>query len=172
MGIVEEEVSREAAQAYTAEGASLYDSIRMVSRDAAMTARLLAEAEVLVLENCNRFITTTTETPETPTTPANETGNESGNESDASLSFILDLSTRRGEGKQDILARTLTNVMAKFVINRFLLSKNMNDLAAKYQALALADVQTMSRLLYTKNPPKYPTIDTNDDDKDSNSNPA
>ena len=33
MAIAEEEVSREASQAYSAEGESLYDGLRLISRD-------------------------------------------------------------------------------------------------------------------------------------------
>ena len=41
IGIVEEEVSREAAQAYSTDGSSLYDGLRMVSRDEEKKKRLL-----------------------------------------------------------------------------------------------------------------------------------
>ena len=48
IAIVEEEVSREGAQAYSADGASLYDGIRMLSRDEDKKKRLMSEVLVSV----------------------------------------------------------------------------------------------------------------------------
>ena len=45
-----------------------------------------------------------------------------------------------------------------FMLNKFFASKNQTDLAAKYDAQALADVQSLTKLLYEKLPPVYPTI--------------
>jgi hypothetical protein len=44
-------------------------------------------------------------------------------------------------------------------LNKYFASKNNPDLASKYDAAALADVQTIAKLLYEKLPPVYPTID-------------
>ena len=44
-------------------------------------------------------------------------------------------------------------------LNKYFASKNNADLATKYDAAALADVQNIAKLLYEKLPPVYPTID-------------
>ena len=43
-------------------------------------------------------------------------------------------------------------------LNKYFLSKNQTELAAKYDDAAVADVQSLAKLLYEKLPPVYPTI--------------
>lgn len=186
MAIVEEEVSREAGQAYSADGVSLYDGIRMVSRDESKKKRLMGEALVLLGENLNRFIFVKETEPSEPAEPE-DTPESSDPEAQSeltkpeegdvvvdepSLEFHLDTTSRRFGGKSTMLSSLFQNIAVYFVMNRFFLSKNQTDLASKYEALALADVQTLNRLLYTKLPPKYPKINTNKDEQDSENNPA
>lgn len=143
MAIVEEEVSREGNQAYSADGVSLYDAIRLVSRDEEKKKRLMAEVLVLIKEQCGRFI-------------ADAEQMDEGESEPNSINFYMDLSPRRSAGKELSIKTLLRSLTVNYWLNRFFVSKNQTDLASKYDALALADVQTLSKLLYTKLPPVYP----------------
>ena len=139
--IIEEEISREGAQAYSDEGVSLYDGIRLISRDEAKMKRLMSEVLVAIKMQCNRFVKHA-DVVTSPTEPL-------------SFLFELDLSKRRSAGKEESLNTVFRSMTANFMLNKYFSSKNMTDLAAKYDSLALADVQTLTRLLYEKLPPVY-----------------
>ena len=47
MAVVEDEVSREGAQAYSEDGGSLYDALRILSRDAEKMKRTMSELMLL-----------------------------------------------------------------------------------------------------------------------------
>lgn len=143
---VEEEVSREAEQAYAEDGDSLYDGIRMVSRDEDKLKRLMSEVLVTIKMQCNRFVRHTA-----------LIGGEDAGEPLAFL-FELELSLRRSIGKEESLMTVFRSMAVNFMLNKFFASKNQTDLAAKYDAQALADVQSLTKLLYEKLPPVYPTI--------------
>lgn len=143
MKIVEEEVSREGAQAYSEDGVSLYDSIKILSRDEAKKKRIMAEVLVLIKEQCNRFITDIEE-PE-----------DNAGEPD-SFVFELDITERRSLGRELSIMTLLRSMTVNFFLNRYFVSKNQTDLASKYDSLALADVQTLTKILFTKRPPVYP----------------
>ena len=144
MEIVEEEVSREGAQAVSADGISLYDSIRMVSRDEGKRKRLMAEVLAAIKSQCNRFIS--------------NVSFDQNTEEPVSFVFELDLSTRRGAGKELSLLTMFRSLTVNLLLNKFFISKNLSELAAKYDAAALMDVQALAKLLYEKLPPIYPTI--------------
>lgn len=135
--IIEEEVSREAAQAYSSEGVSLYDAVRIVSRDEQKRARIMAEVLVAVKEMCNRFISDVTM-------------------DSTSLVFEMELSSRRGANREQSIADMLRSMTVNLFLNRFFLSKNLTDLATKYDTLAQADALSLNRILLTKLPPVYP----------------
>lgn len=141
MAYAEEEVSREAAQTYSADGVSLYDGIRMVSRDEAKKARLMSEVLVAVKILCNRFVTADVEDEGEPT----------------SFVFNLELSTRRSSGKEQSLRTMFRSLTVNLFLNKYFTSKNLADLATKYDAAALADVNSIAKLLYEKLPPVYPS---------------
>ena len=142
--IAEEEVSREGAQAYSDDGVSLYDGIRMLSRDEEKKKRIMSEVLVLIKEQCNRFI-------------CHADLQEEDNDSDEETSLVieLDLTPRRAAGKTRSLTTLFRSMAVNFFLNRYFVSKNMSELAAKYDTLALADIQTLTKLLYTKLPPMF-----------------
>lgn len=135
--IIEEEVSREAGQAYSAEGVSLYDAVKIVSRDERKRARIMSEVLVSVKEMCNRFISDVT----TDTT---------------SLVFEMELSSRRAANREQSIRDMLRSMTVNLFLNRFFISKNLSDLATKYDSLAQADALALNRILLTKLPPVYP----------------
>jgi hypothetical protein len=146
IAVVEEKVSREAAQAYSADGASLYDGIRMISRDEDEKKRMMSEVLVSVRILCNRLVN-----------HATLVDGES-EEEDTSFCFELDMSPRREAGKGESLKTTFRSLTVNLFLNKYFASKNQADLAAKYDSAALADVQNIAKLLYEKLPPVYPTI--------------
>ena len=146
VAIAEEEVSREGMQAYSEDGASLYDGIRMISRDEDKKKRIMSEVLALVQEQCNRFIRHA------------ELIDEEEIEEPLSLYIELELSPRRAAGKKYSLATLFRSMTVNFFLNRYFVSKNLSELAAKYDAAALADVQTTTKLLYTKLPPSFTSI--------------
>lgn len=142
IAIAEEEVSREASQAVSADGVSLYDGIRMVSRDEEKKKRLIAECLVMVRALCGRFIDFSCQFDNDET----------------SFSFMLNVSSRRVNGKDDSLKTLFRSMTVNLFLNKFFASKNLTELASKYDAAALADVQALTKLLYEKLPPLYPSI--------------
>ena len=150
IAIAAEDVSREAAQAYSADGASLYDAIRMVSRDEDKKKRLMSEVLVSVRMTCNRLIRHVV-------TIADDAGEEK-----TSFYFDLEMSPRREAGKGESLKTAFRSLTVNLFLNKYFASKNQDDLAAKYDSAALADVQNIAKLLYEKLPPVYPTIERNE----------
>ena len=145
MAIAEEEVSREAAQAYSEDGTSLYDGLRMISRDEDKKKRMMSEVLVSIRILCNRLIKQVT------------TSSNSQDEA-TSFSFELEMSERREAGKGESLKTLFRSLAVSLFLNKYFASKNNTDLASKYDAAALSDVQTIAKLLYEKLPPVYPTI--------------
>jgi hypothetical protein len=145
MAIVKEKVSKEAAQAYSEDGSSLYDGIRMTSRDIAEMKRIMPEVLAAIKMQCNRFIRHVALTDEVEGEPI-------------SLLFELELSPRRAVGKEHSLATLFRSMAVNYVLNKFFVYKNLSDLASKYDAKALADVQSLNKLLFEKLPPVYPAI--------------
>ena len=143
MPIVEEEVSREAAQAYSGDGASLYDGIRMISRDEKKKKRLMSEVLVAIKMQCNRFV---------------KHAEVVGGDEPLSLVFELELSSRRSFGKENSLKTLFRSLTVNLLLSKYFSSKNQTDLVSKYDDKALADVQLLAKLLYEKLPPVYPTI--------------
>lgn len=146
IAIAAEDVSREGAQAYSADGVSLYDAIRMVSRDDAKKKRLMSEVLVSVRVLCNRLVRHVA-------TIADDTEEE-----ETSFYFDLEMSPRRAAGKGESLKTSFRSLTVNLFLNKYFTSKNQTDLASKYDAAALADVNTIAKLLYEKLPPVYPTI--------------
>lgn len=147
IAIAAEDVSREGAQAYSADGVSLYDAIRMVSRDDAKKKRLMSEVLVSVRVLCNRLVRHVA-------TIADDTEEE-----ETSFYFDLEMSPRRAAGKGESLKTSFRSLTVNLFLNKYFTSKNQTDLASKYDAAALADVNTIAKLLYEKLPPVYPTIE-------------
>lgn len=145
MAIAEEEVSREASQAYSEDGTSLYDGLRMISRDEDKKKRMMSEVLVSIRNLCNRLIKQVT------------TSSNSQDEA-TSFSFELEMSERREAGKGESLKTLFRSLAVSLFLNKYFASKNNADLASKYDAAALSDVQTIAKLLYEKLPPVYPTI--------------
>ena len=145
MAIAEEEVSREASQAYSADGTSLYDGIRMLSRDEDEKKRMMSEVLMSVRILCNRLID-----------HASIIEGES-EEEQTSFCFSLDMSPRRAAGKGETLKTLFRSLTVNLFLNKYFASKNQVDLASKYDAAALVYVQTIAKQLYEKLPPIYPT---------------
>ena len=146
IAIAAEDVSREGAQAYSDDGVSLYDAIRMVSRDEAKKKRLMAEVLVSVRVLCNRLVRHVAAI-------ADDTEEE-----ETSFYFDLEMSPRRAAGKGESLKTSFRSLTVNLFLNKYFTSKNQTELASKYDAAALADVNTIAKLLYEKLPPVYPTI--------------
>lgn len=147
MAVAEDEVSREGAQAYSDDGVSLYDAIRMVSRDEDKKKRLMSEVLVSVRTLCNRLIRHVA-----------LTGDETSEEK-TSFYFDLEMSPRRAAGKGESLKTLFRSLTVSLFLNKYFASKNQADLASKYDAAAISDVQNIAKLLYEKLPPVYPTIE-------------
>lgn len=136
--VVKEEVSKEASMAVNADGASLYDKLKITSRDEEKMKRLALGALVFIKEQCERFISRATI-----------------GENPISLNFTLNASTRRTSGRESSIQDLLQNICANTIIRKYFLSKNETDLSAKYEAIAAEDLSTLKRILYTKTPPSY-----------------
>jgi hypothetical protein len=80
-------------------------------------------------------------------------------EEKTSFYFDLEMSPRRAAGKGESLKTLFRSLTVSLFLNKYFASKNNADLATKYDAAALADVQNIAKLLYEKLPPVYPTID-------------
>lgn len=147
MAIAEEEVSREASQAYSEDGGSLYDGLRMISRDEDKKKRMMSEVLVSIRILCNRLVKHVA------------LAGDGDSEEKTSFYFDLEMSPRRAAGKGESLKTLFRSLTVSLFLNKYFASKNNADLATKYDSAALADVQTIAKLLYEKLPPVYPTID-------------
>lgn len=141
MEIVKEEVSREASQAVSPEGVSLYDEIRMVSRDAEKGKRMMREALVIVKATCNRFIAHAELTETT--------------KDDPQVNFVLELSQRRSAGKEISIQTLLQSLTVNIIVGKYFASKNLQDLTSKYNGQATEDIKGLTNLLFEKTPPVY-----------------
>lgn len=134
---IKAEIAREASQAYTSEGVSLYDALRWVSRDEERSRRMMAEVLSSIKEQCNRFICC-------------------ADLNHDALVFSLKETSRRTEGRMESVLALIRNMVINMFLNKYFLGKNNTDLASKYDALAVADIKSLTSLLYTKMPPTYP----------------
>ena len=144
IAVVEEKVSREAAQAYSADGVSLYDGIRMISRDEDEKKRMMSEVLASIKVQCNRFLY--------------DLGYNEDDEEPDTLTFEVEASSRRINGKELALKTVFRSLTVNLILNKFFVSRNMTDLAAKYDAMALSDVQSLNKLLFEKMPPSYSAV--------------
>lgn len=139
--IVKEEASREGAQAYSEDGGSLYDAFRILSRDEAKMKRMMSEVLASIQMQCNRFLYDLSYIED-------ETEPEK-------LTFEIEASPRRINGKEVSLKTIFRSLTVNLFLNKFFASRNMADLATKYDALALSDVKSLNKLLFEKLPPSY-----------------
>lgn len=142
--IVKEEISREAAQAYSAEGVSLFDAIRWTSRDDNKSSRIMTEVLAVIKEQCNRFICCA------------DLSKDNVKGEYKSLVFTLQTTPRRTEGREMSIATLLRSLAVNTFLNKYFVDKNQTESAAKYGELAVTDVKALTALLYTKMPPVYP----------------
>ena len=131
---LEEEISRIASGSYSDDGASLYDGLRMTSRDEAVMKRLRKEAKGAVQGAMMRFVSEVTE-------------------SETSIIFELDVTDRRVRGKENMIQELIESALAKLVISKYFSEKQQTELAAKFDTLAAADIQSLLTHLYTKPTP-------------------
>lgn len=137
--VVKEEVSREASMAVNADGASLYDKLKITSRDEEKLQRLTLGALAFVREQCSRFISRATL-----------------NADSLKLEFTLEASTRRTFGRESSIKELLHNICVNTIVRKYFISKNESDLSVKYEAIAAEDLGTLKRILFTKTQPSYP----------------
>ena len=134
--LVREEVSRLGATLTDDQGAGLYDSIKITSRDTGVIGRMLDEAKSAVLTQCHRFIdhSVTTE--------------------DGMVEFYFSGTDRRFDGKEDTITDLLENILVKMVVSKYLVSKGLVTNAQVYDQQAASDIALLSKNLYVKLPPK------------------
>lgn len=142
--IIKDEASREGAQAYSEDGGSLYDAFRILSRDEAKMKRMMSEVLASIKVQCNRFLY--------------DLGYNEDDEEPDTLTFEVEASSRRINGKELALKTVFRSLTVNLILNKFFVSRNMTDLAAKYDAMALSDVQSLNKLLFEKMPPSYSAV--------------
>lgn len=142
--IIKDEASREGAQAYSEDGSSLYDAFRILSRDEAKMKRMMSEVLASIKVQCNRFLY--------------DLGYNEDDEEPDTLTFEVEASSRRINGKELALKTVFRSLTVNLILNKFFVSRNMTDLAAKYDAMALSDVQSLNKLLFEKMPPSYSAV--------------
>jgi hypothetical protein len=142
--IIKDEASREGAQAYSEDGDSLYDAFLILSRDEAKMKRMMSEVLASIKVQCNRFLY--------------DLGYNEDDEEPDTLTFEVEASSRRINGKELALKTVFRSLTVNLILNKFFVSRNMTDLAAKYDAMALSDVQSLNKLLFEKMPPSYSAV--------------
>lgn len=142
--VIKDEIAREASQAYTSEGESLYESLRWVSRDDERSQRMMGEVLSGIKEQCNRFICCADFEADTTT------------DMYGTLTFDLVATQRRIAGREGSVSVLLRSLVTDMFLQKYFLGKNNTDLASKYNEMAVADIKSLSNLLYTKMPPTYP----------------
>lgn len=131
--LVKEEVSRLAARSYSEDGASLYDGIKIVSRDSSVLSRMIDESAYSLVVQCERFIDFSSGT--------------------TSLVFDFVESDRRTCGKETMLTALIKEIIVKMTVSRFLLSKGVQNEAQVYDQAAANNIALLLKTLYTKRRP-------------------
>lgn len=147
---VEEEISRVASGAYAEDGSSLYDGLRYVSRDSAVMNILIDEALTVMLSALHRFTNTHV------------------NSSGMTISFEIAMSERRARAKIDIVPPLIISTLAKIIISKYFSEKQQEKLAAHFDSLAAADMQTLQKNLFEKAAPVFKKITEDEDSNDNN----
>lgn len=141
---IKEGISREASQAYTAEGVSLYDAIKWTSRDGDHSKRLMADVLALIKIQCERFVCDVDQ----------EVDGDIGEVTTVVITFHDNF--RRIGGREETINTLLRSLIVNAFLNKYFVGKNQTELAAKYGAMAEADIKSLNTLLFAKRQPIYP----------------
>lgn len=147
---VEEEISRVAARAYAEDSSSLYDGLRYISRDSSVMNALIDEALNVMLSAIRRF--TDTQAYATGTT----------------ISIELAMSERRERAKADVIPSLIISTLTKIILSKYFSEKQQEKLAAHFDSLAAADMQTLQKNLFEKAAPVFKKITEDEDSNDNN----
>lgn len=139
--LIEEEVSRVASRSYSEQGGSLYDAIKVISRDRPTLSRMLNEANSVVVTTCHRFLDHDTDAVE---------------QGKLKYGFTTTAGERRTQGKEAMVTDLIRNALMKMVVSKFFLQKGMDTEAQKYDQQAAADLALLQKNIYGKLPPKFP----------------
>lgn len=135
VSLVKEEISKEASLAHSADGVSLYDKLKLTSRDDEKIIRLTLDAMSYIQDQCGRFI--------------------SSAEFGDAIVVTIEASTRRINGKESSVEHMLKSVVVNAIMRKYLLYKNETDLATKYETFITEEISNLKRTLFTKHPPIY-----------------
>jgi hypothetical protein len=105
---------------------------------------MMSEVLASIKVQCNRFLY--------------DLGYNEDDEEPDTLTFEVEASSRRINGKELALKTVFRSLTVNLILNKFFVSRNMTDLAAKYDAMALSDVQSLNKLLFEKMPPSYSAV--------------
>lgn len=134
MDSVDEEIARVAGGSYDENGAPLYDGLKKTSRDENTMKKIFSEALAIVQEKIVRFVEYTQITAD-------------------KIIIQMLMSERRRRAKEYIIYTTIQSSLAKLIIAKYFSEKQQTELAAKFDGLAAADLQTLSKNLYEKAAP-------------------
>lgn len=134
MDSVDEEIARIAAGSYDENGASLYDGLKKTSRDENTMKKILSEALAIVQGSIVRFVEYAQITAD-------------------KIIIQMIMSERRRRAKEHIIYTMIHSSLAKLVVAKYFSEKQQTELAAKFDNLAAADLQTLRKNLYEKAAP-------------------
>lgn len=134
MDSVDEEIARIAAGSYDENGALLYDGLKKTSRDDNTMRMILSEALSIVQGSIVRFVEYARITAD-------------------KIIIQMIMSERRRRAKEHIIYTMIHSSLAKLVVAKYFSEKQQTELAAKFDSLAAADLQTLRKNLYEKAAP-------------------
>lgn len=134
MDSVDEEIARVAGGSYDENGAPLYDGLKKTSRDENTLKRILSEALAVLEGSIARFV-------------------ECVEMTDEKIVIEMNMTERRRRAKEHIVTTMINSSLAKLVIAKYFSEKQQTELAAKFDGLAAADLQTLQTAIYTKTTP-------------------
>lgn len=134
MDSVDEEIARIAAGSYDENGALLYDGLKKTSRDDNTMRMILSEALAIVQGSIVRFVEYAQITAD-------------------KIIIQMIMSERRRRAKEHIIYTMIHSSLAKLVVAKYFSEKQQTELAAKFDSLAAADLQTLRKNLYEKAAP-------------------
>ena len=149
MDSLEREISRAAAGSYAADGTSLYDGLRITSRDSEVMTALMDEALAVLLSALHRFMN------------AHVTANT------LNISLTLEMSERRARAKIDIVPPLVIAFLVKVIISKYFSEKQNQEQAERFDKFAAADMLTLQKSLFEKSAPKF-KVTENEDGNDNN----
>lgn len=133
---INQAVSRIAAGTYSEDGSSLYDGLKITSRDASVIEKIIDEALIILQSSLGRFVDYVEATT-------------------AGIEISLKISSRREKNKSEVILKLAKNAAEKLIVSKYFSEKQQEEFAKKFDELAAVDIKLLTQQIYHKAPPSF-----------------